>query len=179
MNHKLMHVFGAIVAALAFGCVFSAPARADIDLAAVALVGTGIDTGDAENNPYALQLGAAGELSINHFVLGVRGTRSLGSDEEDCPPSAACRNVKGVASFGGDLGYEWDLLLLHIGPRFGFGYLRERSGEKVQGGYIEPGAVAEVQLLMFVLGVDLRYRVAIKESDLNGFLAYARLGLRF
>jgi len=176
MNYKFAQGFGVLAAVLAVGFLFSAPARADIDLEVAALVGTGVDTGDAKNNPYALQLGAVGELTINNFVLGVRGTRSITSDDEEC--SRNCRNVKGIRSFGGDVGYSWNILLLHIGPRLGFGYLNERNGERAAG-YIEPGAVAEVSLAIFVVGADLRYRVAIKDSDLSGVLAYLRLGLRF
>ena len=40
-------------------------------------------------------------------------------------------------------------------------------------------AVAELQILMFAVGAELRYRFAVKEDDLNGFLAYARIGVRF
>jgi hypothetical protein len=160
----------------------SGSARADIDVEVAALVGTGVATGDAENNPYGLQLGAVGELSIGNYVIGVRGTRSLGNDDE-CGSEVGlvrnkCPNVKDLRTIGADLGYAWNVLMLHIGPRVGFGYINEKDGDRVTG-YIEPGAVAEVSLLLFVAGIDLRYRVAFGESDLNGFLAYARLGLRF
>jgi hypothetical protein len=94
----------------------------------------------------------------------------------DC--EGPCRNVKDLRTLGGDVGFEWDLVFLHIGPRLGFGYIKERNGDRVTG-YLEPGAVAEVQLAMLAVGVDLRYRVAVKENDLNAFLAYARVGLRF
>jgi hypothetical protein len=176
MNYKLAPSLAltAVLFALCLG--FSSEARAEIDLEVAALIGTGVDTGDADNNPYALQLGAVGELTINNWVFGVRGTRSIDTSDEDC--EIDCRDVKGIGSFGGDLGYSWNILLLHIGPRLGLGYLYEKDGDR-SGGYFEPGAVAEVELLMFVVGADLRYRVAFGESDLNGFLAYARLGLRF
>lgn len=177
MNHKLTHALGLFAAVFALALLgFSGQARADLDVAAGALVGTGVDTGDAENNPYALQLGAFGELIIGDLVLGIRGTRSLASDDEDC--TRDCRNVKGIRSFGGDVGWEWNFALLHVGPRLGFGYLNEKDGSRAAG-YIEPGGVAEVQLLLFLAGIDLRYRVALGDSDLSGFLAYAKLGLRF
>lgn len=176
MNHKLAQGIGLLAAVFVLSLGFTSDARAEIDVEVAALIGTGVDTGDAENNPYALQLGALGELSINSLVLGVRGTRSLASDDEDC--TTECRNVKGIRSFGGDVGWAWNILMLHIGPRLGFGYLNEKDGSRAAG-YIEPGAVAEVNVLLFAAGIDLRYRVAINESDLNGFLAYARLGLRF
>jgi hypothetical protein len=177
MNHKLPLTLALFVALLSF----AAPAAAEIDVGGGLLVGTGVDTGDADNNPYALQLGAYGELVLNDFVLGIRGTRSLGSDPEDC--DVVCRDVKDLRSFGGDVGFEWDIAMLHFGPRLGFGRLSERDASEGESkrvaAYLEPGAVAEINLLMFAVGVDLRYRVALKESDLNAFLAYARLGLRF
>lgn len=183
MKHKLTYRFGALAdklllglaLGLAVGCMNSATARADVAVEVAGLIGTGVDTGDADNNPYALQLGALGELTLGNIVLGVRGTRSIASDEEDC--TVECRNVKGIRSFGGDVGYSLNVLLLHLGPRLGFGYLNERDGSRAAG-YFEPGAVAEVAVALFVAGVDLRYRIAVKESDLSGFLAYLRLGLR-
>lgn len=171
MKHKITLSLGLLAALF----LFSAPARADIDLEVSGLIGTGVDTGDAPNNPYSLQLGALGELIIDDFVIGMRGTRSMGNDD-DCEQN--CPNVKDLRTLGGDLGFEWDLVFLHIGPRVGFGYIKERNGDR-RTGYIEPGAVAEVQLAMFAVGAELRYRVAVKESDLNAFLAYARIGLRF
>ena len=176
MNHKHLLGLGLFVATLLTVLGSGGTARADLDLAGGALLGTGVDTGDAENNPYALQLGGFGELVINNVVLGIRGTRSIASDDEDC--TVRCRNVKGIRSFGGDVGFEWDILMLHLGPRLGFGYLNERDGTRAAG-YIEPGAVAEITLLLFAAGIDLRYRVAFGEPELNGFLAYARIGLRF
>ncbi|MET0340356.1 MAG: hypothetical protein ABW252_05110 [Polyangiales bacterium] len=177
MDHKLPLTAALFVALLSF----AAPASAEVDFSVGALVGTGVDTGDADNNPYALQLGAFGELILDDFVIGVRGTRSIGSNGDCVGPN--CRDVKDLRSFGGDVGFEWDLAMLHIGPRIGFGRLSERDSDdgesKRVAGYIEPGAVAEINLLMFLAGVDLRYRVAFKESDLNAFLAYARIGLRF
>jgi len=175
MNHKLTLVLGLFVALVAVSAP-SAPARADIDLEVAALIGTGVDTEDASNNPYALQLGAVGELTVGNLVLGVRGTRSKGTDEE----CVDCRNVKDIRTIGGDLGYSFNIAMLHIGPRLGLGYLKERDGDRV-GGYLEPGAVAEAQIMLFVVGADLRYRVALGNDadDLNGFLAYLRLGVRF
>lgn len=173
MKHNLKLSLGFLVALLSF----SAPVRADIDLQGALLVGTGVDTGEIDNNPYALQLGGVAELNIDDFVIGFRGTRSLASNE-NCSGNPTCRNVTDLRSLGGDVGFEWDLAFLHLGPRVGFGHLKERDGD-VAAGYVEPGAVLDAQIALFTVGVDLRYRFAIKESDLNAFLAYARVGLRF
>jgi hypothetical protein len=165
------------LALLALAALFVAPpcaAAADLDVAGVFLLGSGVDTGDAENNPYQLQVGGAGELTINGIVIGVRGTRSIGS-REDC---AGCLQVDDLRTIGGDFGFDWEFLLLHISPRFGVGRLKESDGGFVAA-YIEPGGVAEVELGWITLGADLRYRVAISESDASGFLAYFRGGLRF
>lgn len=169
---KYQLALGLSVLAALFVC--SATARADVHLEVAALIGTGVDTGKADNNPYALQIGALGELNINDLVLGVRGTRSLRNDDK----CAGCREVKGLRTFGGDVGFDWNLAILRLGPRFGFGYINEKDGSRTAG-YIEPGGAAEVGIGLFVAGVDLRYRVALKESDLSAFLAYLRLGLRF
>jgi hypothetical protein len=170
MKHTLVLSLG-LLAALSS---LSAPARADIDLQGALLVGTGVATSEIDNNPYALQLGGVAELNIDNFVIGFRGTRSVSSNDCDAP----CRNVNDLRSLGGDVGYEWDLSILHLGPRVGFGQLKEKDGD-IAGGYVEPGGVADVQIAIFTAGVDLRYRFAVKESDLNAFLAYARFGLRF
>lgn len=175
MNHKLSLVLGMFVALVAVSAP-SADARADVDVEVAALIGTGVETDSAPNNPYALQLGAVGELTLGNLVLGVRGTRSKGTNS-DC---TGCRDVKDIRTIGGDVGYAWKIAMLHIGPRLGLGYIKERDGDRV-GGYLEPGAVAEAQIALFVVGADLRYRVALgKDTDnLNGFLGYLRLGLRF
>lgn len=152
-----------------------AVAEADVDLAVVGLVGSGVDTGDAENNPYQLQLGAAGELTINGFVLGLRGTRSSGSNENCGGP---CVLVDDLRSFGGDVGFDWEFALLHISPRIGVGRLKERHGNIVAA-YMEPGGVAELELGILTLGAELRYRVAFGEPDASALLGYFRLGLRF
>lgn len=178
MKHQLKLALALLVGLFAF----SGSAQAELDAEVSGLIGTGVATGDAENNPYGLQLGAAGELIIDDFVIGVRGTRSLGNDDE-CGTELgsvaveSCPNVKDLRTIGGDVGFEWDVLLLHISPRVGFGYIKERDGERV-GGYMEPGGVLSVQLMLFTAGLDLRYRVAFGEKDLNGFLAYLRLGVR-
>ncbi len=151
-------------------------ASAQVDLAVVGLLGTGVDTGDAHNNPYQLQLGAAGEVTFLGFVVGVRGTRSLGSDDK-CTTSP-CTRVNDLRTIGADFGFDWQFVLLHISPRFGVGYLKETSGERVAG-YLEPGGVAEVEIALFTVGAELRYRVAVKEPDANGLLGYFRAGLRF
>ena len=159
----------------AFSLTPSSAAALDLDVAGVFLLGSGVDTGDAENNPYQLQIGGAGELTINGIVVGIRGTRSVGS-REDCSPG--CLQVDDLRTIGGDFGFDWEFLLLHISPRFGVGRINERDGGRVAA-YIEPGGVAEIELGWITLGADLRYRVAISEADLSGFLAYFRGGLRF
>lgn len=160
--------------ALFISCLsIPAAASADIDLAVVALVGSGVDTGDAPNNPYQLQLGAAGELTLSGFVIGVRGTRSLGSDCD-----SPCAPVNDLSSFGADLGFDWQFVLLHISPRLGIGRLKERDGDIVAA-YLEPGGVAEIEIAILTLGAEMRYRVAVSEPDANGLLAYFRAGLRF
>lgn len=152
-------------------CLFSTTARADVDLQAVGFIGSGVDTGNADNNPYALQLGAAAELIAAGYVLGVRGTRSIGTDTE------TGRKVDDLRTIGADLGFEWGIPILKISPRLGIGQVRERN-DGLRAPYLEPGGVAEVVLGIFVAGVDLRYRVAINDRVANGFLAYARIGLR-
>lgn len=158
-------------------CVsFTAPssAKADVDVELVALIGTGVDTGDAANNPYALQLGGAVDLNISDYVLGVRVIRSLGRDAS----CAGCTHVNDLLAIGGDLGFDWEFAILHVSPRLGLGGLRERDGDR-RAFYFEPGGVAEVELGWFAAGVDVRYRAAVGESDMNGLLVLARLGLRF
>src|SRR5690606_11052974 len=59
------------------------PARAsDGDLSGAILIGSGVDTGDGDNNPYQLQFGGTVELIINGYVFGFRGVRTLGSQVE-------------------------------------------------------------------------------------------------
>lgn len=171
MNHKLLIACGLFVSALAL----SASARADVALGGGALIGTGVDTGDANNNPYRLQVGGYGELELDSLVLGVRGTRSLKSDPEAC--TERCRDVKDLRTIGGDVGFQWTFAFLRIGPRLGIGYLKERDGDRV-GAYFEPGAVADINIMFLNIGADIRYRAVAKESDANGFLAYLRLGIR-
>ncbi len=162
-----------------FGACLSIPAASSAqlpDIAVVGLVGSGVDSGDADNNPYLLQLGAAAELTFLGYVVGVRGTRSLGSSA-DCATSS-CTVVKDLRTFGADLGFDWEFALLHVSPRLGVGRLTERDGD-IAAIYLEPGAVADIEILLLTLGAELRYRVAIKEPDANGLLAYLRVGLRF
>lgn len=156
---------------LAFSAV-SATAQAGVDVELTGLLGTGVDTGNAPNNPYALQIGGAAELIVSGYVLGFRATRSIGTDSDNP------RNVDDLRTLGADLGYEWELALLHIGPRFGVGQVRERN-DGLRAPYIEPGAVAEIEIGLFVIGADLRYRVAIQDSSANGLLVYGKMGLRF
>jgi hypothetical protein len=147
---------------------FSAPAQA-LDFEATMLIGSGVDTGDTPNNPYALQIGGAAELIVAGWVGGVRATRAISSG--DVPARYDLR------TFGGDLGWEWEIALLHIGPRLGLGQVRANEGEFHEF-YLEPGGVAEVEIGWFVAGADIRYRVVPDESDVNGLLAYAKFGLR-
>lgn len=156
------------MAAAALG--FSAPARADIDLEGTFLIGSGVDTGDNPDNPYALQIGGAAELILNGWVAGIRATRAVGSG--DTPARLDLR------TFGADLGWEWEIALLHIGPRLGLGRVSTRN-EDFHEFYLEPGGVAEVEVGWFVAGADIRYRVVPDWKDANGLLAYAKLGLRF
>jgi len=159
--------------------LLTGPSRAhalDIDLGLVGLIGSGIDTGDAPNNPYRLQLGGAVELTLDGFVLGLRGTRSLGSSA-DCD-TTACVEVHDLRTFGGDVGFDWEFALLHISPRFGIGRLKERGGSIVST-YLEPGGVAELEIAILTLGVEVRYRAALKDNDASGLLGYFRAGLRF
>jgi hypothetical protein len=173
-KHQLVLFCSLIAAAFAL----SVPAaRADVGLGAGALIGTGVNVGgDAENNPYKLQLGGYGEVDIGNLLVGIRGTRSLGSDPEACD-ERKCRDVRDLRTLGGDLGYIWHLPLIHVGPRLGIGYLKEKDGDRV-GAYFEPGASLDVKLLLFNVGAEVRYRVVAGASDANGVLAYLRLGLR-
>ncbi len=154
-------------------CTVSQRARADVDLELTALIGSGVDTGDADNNPYALQIGGAAELIAFGYVLGARATRSFGTN------ASGGRNVNDLRTIGADLGYEWQLAILHIGPRLGIGQIRERGDGGFSAPYVEPGAVAEIELGLFVVGADVRYRFAINDSIANGFLVYGKAGLRF
>lgn len=170
---KLLTLTCALAAGQAF--VSTSAARADVDLSGVLLLGTGVDT-DAHNNPYRFQFGGAAELTVSGFVMGFRATRSVASNE-DCG-TAECAYVNDLRTIGGDLGFDWEVAMFHISPRLGLGYLNEKDGDRVAG-YFEPGGVVEAEIGWFVGGVDLRYRLAVKEKPANGFLAYARLGLRF
>jgi len=67
---------------------------------------------------------------------------------------------------------------LHIGPRLGIGQVREHD-DGLRAPYLEPGAVAEVEVGWFVVGADVRYRVAIKDNVASGLLVFGKLGLRF
>jgi hypothetical protein len=86
--------------------------------------------------------------------------------------------VDDLRTLGVDLGYEWELAMLHLGPRLGVGYVNERH-DGLQATYFEPGAVGEVELGIFLVGADVRYRFVINDTIANGLLVYARLGLRF
>jgi hypothetical protein len=155
-----------VLAALGIG---ASSARADVDLEGTFLLGSGVDTGDHPHNPYALQIGGAGELIISGWVLGFRATRALSSGDE---PAAL-----DLRAWGGDFGFEWDLSILHIGPRFGVGRVSTKNGDW-HSVYLEPGAVAEVEIGWFVAGADLRYRIVTDTKDANGLLVYAKVGLR-
>lgn len=156
------------------------PARADSDLSGGLLVGSGVDTRDSDNNPYQLQIGGWVELIYNNYVLGFRGLRTLGEKVEDgCRRTGGCDVVvDDLRSMGADLGYEWTIAILHIGPRLGIGRVREVDAGR-RAPYLDPGAVAEIELGPFLAGVDVRYRFALGDSELDGMLAYAKIGLRF
>ena len=172
-KHQILLALGLLVSALAL----SVPAHADVGLGAGALIGTGANVGGrADNNPYKLQLGAYGELDLGNFLVGVRGTRSLASNPNACTEKK-CPDVKDLRTIGGDLGYIWHLPLIHFGPRLGIGYLKERDGERV-GAYFEPGASLDVKLLLFNVGAEVRYRIVAAAKDVNGVIAYLRLGIR-
>lgn len=145
-------------------------ARADIDLSVAALIGSGVDTGDLPHNLYAFQVGGAAELIISGFVIGARATRAITSG--DVPRAVQLRSI------GGDLGYEWELSILHLGPRLGIGHVHQINGDW-KSLYIEPGAVAEVELGIFLIGGDVRYRFVTSDMDRAGLLAYGKIGLRF
>jgi hypothetical protein len=164
----------ALFLAILCGAFVLAPSAHALDLEGVLLVGTGVNSGKSDNNPYALQFGGAGELTVSGWVFGVRGTRSLGTNK-DCPD---CVNVKDLRTIGGDFGWDYEFLLLHISPRLGFGYINEKDGDRVTG-YLEPGGVVEAEVAVFVAGLDVRYRWAVDEKDLSGVVGYARVGLRF
>jgi hypothetical protein len=165
----------ALFLAVLGGLFVVTPSAHALDLEGVLLVGTGVNTGDSKNNPYALQIGGAGELTVAGWVVGVRGTRSFGTNEE----CVDCINVKDLRTIGGDFGWDWEVLLLHISPRLGFGYIKERTGDERVTGYLEPGAVVEAEVALFVAGLDVRYRYAVKEDELSGVIGYVRAGLRF
>jgi hypothetical protein len=174
----MKHQFALVALSFVVALAFAMPASADVGLGGGALIGTGIDTGDANNNPYRLQLGAYGELTINNFLIGVRGTRSLASNP-DCGGVAKCPDVKDLRTIGGDVGYIWHLPLIHLGPRLGIGQVKEPDGTRA-GAYFEPGVSLDVHLLLFNIGAEARYRfVTNTGGDLNGFIAYLRLGLQF
>lgn len=178
---KIIPFFAVLLCLTAF--VHKAGAS-DTDLTLAALVGSGVDTGDGDNNPYQLQFGGTIELIIDGYVVGFRGVRTLGSKAQDiCRSSTRDRAecdlvVNDLRSMGADLGYEWELAILHIGPRLGIGRVRERnSGTRAP--YFDPGGVAEVEIGPFLGGVDIRYRFAPGDRHLDGLLAFAKLGVRF
>ena len=112
------HIVLLAVVLAVFGA--SASARADFDIEGSFLLGTGVDTGDAPHNPYALQIGGAAEVIVSGWVAGFRATRALSSG--DAPEGLDLR------AMGGDLGFEWELALLHLGPRFGIGRVTTKNG---------------------------------------------------
>ena len=46
------------------------------------------------------------------------------------------------------------------------------------GAYFEPGVSLDIKLLLFNVGGEIRYRFVAGADDVDGFLAYLRLGLR-
>ena len=105
------------------------------------------------------------------FVGGVRATYALSSG--DVPTRLDLR------TFGGDIGYEWEIAMLHIGPRLGLGYLSTIKRKEFESFYFEPGVVAEVEIGWFVVGGDLRYRIVTERMNMNGVLLYGKIGFRF
>ncbi len=175
---KIQYALAALSFVVALALVM--PASADVGLGGGALIGTGINTGDGNNNPYRLQLGAYGELNIDHFLIGVRGTRSLKS-EPDCGSASGrqCADVKDLRTIGGDVGYMFNWPIVHFGPRLGIGQVKEKDGDRA-GAYFEPGVSLDLHVLLFNIGAEVRYRIVTNTNhDLDGFLAYLRLGLAF
>jgi hypothetical protein len=162
-------MLAALALLLAVG--FSKPARADFDVEGTLLVGSGVDTGHDNGNVYALQIGGQLELIINGIVIGGRATRAFSTS--DGPTALDLRAI------GGDLGYEWEILLLHIGPRVGLGYISTLRKDEFSSFYVEPGVVAEVEIGWFAVGGDVRYRVVTEDMDRNGLLVYGKIGFRF
>ena len=176
-KHQLVLLAGLIVSAV----FLSVPAHAQVGLGGGALIGTGVNgPSHADNNPYKLQIGGYGELDLGSLMIGIRGTRSLASNPDACP--AHCRDVKDLRTIGGDLGYMWHLPLINIGPRLGIGYLNERHHEpeapKHVGTYFEPGGSVDLKILLFNVGAEVRYRIVAGAKDVNGVIAYLRLGIR-
>jgi hypothetical protein len=156
------------------------PASADTDVAGGLLVGSGKSSHDSktESNLYQLQFGGFAELVVNHIVLGFHATRSLSSPSVcDARPGSVCFGAPNLRAMGGDLGYEWDLSILHLSPRLGVGSVRV-PGSEMRALYFDPGAVLDVKLGLFMAGVDVRYRLAVDRSDWNGLLVFARIALR-
>lgn len=177
-KHQLVLLAGLIVS----GLFLSVPAHAQVGLGGGALIGTGVNgPSHADNNPYKLQIGAYGELDLGNFMIGIRGTRSLKSNPAACEVGH-CRDVKDLRTIGGDLGYLWHLPLIDIGPRLGIGYLNERHHEpeapKHVGTYFEPGGSVDVKILLLNVGAEVRYRIVAGAKDVNGLIAYLRLGIR-
>jgi hypothetical protein len=170
-----------VLGACALITAFTLPAHAETEVSGGLLIGTGVDTGDSDNNPYQLQIGGWVELIYSGFVVGFRGLRTLGEESEGiCTQTSACDlEVDDLRSMGGDLGYEWTLAIVHLGPRFGVGRVREVD-DGIRAPYLDPGGVVEVEIGPFLGGVDVRYRfVPGEDGNLDGLLAYAKLGLRF
>src|SRR5690349_9306421 len=87
MRNNLL-VLGACAALI---MAFTLPARADTDVSGGLLIGSGVDTGDSENNPYQLQIGGWVELIWGNYVVGFRGLRTLGeNDDSACGPTETC-----------------------------------------------------------------------------------------
>src|SRR5689334_22189858 len=97
-----------VLGACALLTAFTLPARADTDVSGGLLIGSGVDTGDSETNPYQLQIGGWVELIYSGYVVGFRGLRTLGeNDDSVCDPGETCDlRVNDLRSMGADLGYE-------------------------------------------------------------------------
>jgi hypothetical protein len=163
-----------LLGALALVSLAAPAAKADVS--GGLLIGSGVETGDSETNPYQLQIGGWVELIHDGYIIGFRGLRTLGENVDDSCTSCDLQ-VRDLRSMGADLGYEWTIAVLHIGPRFGIGRVREVD-EGLKAPYLDPGGVAEVELGPFLAGVDVRYRFAPGDRELDGLLVYGKIGLR-
>ena len=153
-------------------------ASADLpDLELGVLGGTGIGSSSDDGSPYRIILGAEAAVIVSNYVVGARYLRTWAEVPEAC---VDCERIGDLTSLGLDLGYEWELAMLHLGPRLGVGWMWDSGADDaVKDIYLDPGAALDVQIALFVVGVDVRYRVVPSQSSANSGIALAKLGLRF